>query len=92
MFGEVDNENGKVRLVYTGVEFATTEIPNANVVNTEHTWPQSKFKNATGSHKGKMKADLHLSRNSDRPDREDRGGVTGAEDVGRGARVRVPGI
>lgn len=59
MFGEVDNENGKVRLVYTGVEFATTGIPNANVVNTEHTWPQSKFKNATGSHKGKMKADLH---------------------------------
>ena len=36
--------------------------------------------------------DTEFPRNSDRPDREDRGGVTGAEDVGRGARVRVPGI
>ncbi len=32
------------------------KVPNANVINTEHTWPQSKF----GSHgRGFQKADLH---------------------------------
>ncbi len=58
MFSDLDNENGFVRLVYTGHKFRTNGIPNANKVNTEHTWPQSKFKNA-GSGRQRMKADLH---------------------------------
>ncbi|MCR9772131.1 endonuclease [Vibrio harveyi] len=57
MFSEIDNENGKVRLVYTGEYYPTTTIPDHNIVNTEHTWPQSKFK---GSRDGSMmKSDLH---------------------------------
>ena len=57
MFGEIDNVDGKVRLVYTGSRFPTTTIPNANLVNTEHTWPQSKFRGASQRHQ--MKSDLH---------------------------------
>ena len=57
MFSDVDNENGGVVLVYTGEFFATTDIPNHNIVNTEHTWPQSKF--GGGSQAGDMKTDLH---------------------------------
>ncbi len=45
MFTQIDNTNGKILLVYTGDEFATTGIPDHNRVNTEHTWPQSRFKN-----------------------------------------------
>ena len=37
MFAQIDNRNGKVLLVYTGDEFATTGIPDHNQVNTEHT-------------------------------------------------------
>lgn len=57
MFGDLDNVSGFVRLVYTGRAFRTSGIPNANHVNTEHTWPQSKFKHAAD--KGRMKTDLH---------------------------------
>lgn len=55
MFGEIDDENGRVRLFYTGDTFeANGEIPDGNVVNTEHIWPQSKFGAASGA-----KSDLH---------------------------------
>ncbi len=57
MFGHIDNSQGEVRLVYTGSLFGTSGIPNHNVVNTEHTWPRSKFKHAQNSRQ--MKTDLH---------------------------------
>ena len=57
MFSDIDNVNGKVRLVYTGSEFSTSTTPNHQVVNTEHTWPQSKFRD--GIQRWKMKTDLH---------------------------------
>ncbi len=53
MFSEIDNVDGAVQLVYSGVWFQTISIPNHQVVNTEHTWPQSKFNNK------KIKTDLH---------------------------------
>ncbi|KAA0139164.1 hypothetical protein FYZ48_11020 [Gimesia chilikensis] len=57
MFSKIDNEDGKVRLVYTGSIYPTTGIPNHQIVNTEHTWAQSKFRN--GTNKNQMKTDLH---------------------------------
>lgn len=57
MFTSIDNQDGFVRLVYTGRPFRTNSIPNSNEVNTEHTWPQSMFKRAAG--KAIMKTDLH---------------------------------
>ena len=57
MFGSIDNHWGQVRLVYTGSVFATSGIPDPQIVNTEHTWPQSKFKHASQSRQ--MKSDLH---------------------------------
>ncbi len=41
MFGDIDNVNGIVTGVYTGFQVETTGIPNGNVMNCEHTWPQS---------------------------------------------------
>jgi hypothetical protein len=54
MFGEIDNRSGKVRCAYTGVEITTAGIPDPDVMNTEHTWPQSLFDEDLP-----MKADLH---------------------------------
>lgn len=42
MFGEIDNESGSVRCVYTGRWVTTPEIPDPADMNTEHTWPKSK--------------------------------------------------
>jgi len=62
LFGAVDrNASGQVRLIYTP-EFVpglppSSPIPPVSVANTEHTWPQSKFKNA--SKKNQIKCDLH---------------------------------
>lgn len=56
MFSDIDNVNGSVELVYTGELFRTSGVPNANIVNTEHTWAQSKF---SGSGSNAMKTDLH---------------------------------
>ncbi|NVJ02801.1 endonuclease [Myxococcus sp. AM009] len=54
MFSSLDvNESGNVVCVYTGAEVKGGKIPNNSVMNTEHTWPQSK--GATGS----AKSDLH---------------------------------
>lgn len=41
MFGEYDNVNGQVQCVYTGTWITTDGIPDGNVMNCEHTWPQS---------------------------------------------------
>ncbi|WP_223643249.1 endonuclease I family protein [Corallococcus sp. EGB] len=53
IFTALDNHDGIVKCVYTGKEVKTNKIPGSNVMNTEHTWPQSK--GATGP----AKADLH---------------------------------
>ncbi|MBN8228582.1 endonuclease [Corallococcus macrosporus] len=53
IFTTLDNHDGVVTCVYTGKEVKTNKIPSSNVMNTEHTWPQSK--GATGA----AKADLH---------------------------------
>jgi endonuclease I len=52
MFGEIDNQGGKVVDVYAMRTFPGGGIPKAegaNGFNTEHTWPQSKLKEA-GKH------------------------------------------
>ncbi|MCX7958261.1 MAG: endonuclease [Deltaproteobacteria bacterium] len=41
MFAEIDNKDGWVECVYTGFRLQTNTIPNSNIMNTEHTWPQS---------------------------------------------------
>jgi deoxyribonuclease I len=53
IFTTLDNHDGVVTCVYTGKEVKTNKIPSSNVMNTEHSWPQSK--GATGA----AKADLH---------------------------------
>ncbi|WP_044889710.1 endonuclease [Myxococcus hansupus] len=54
MFSSLDvNANGNIVCVYTGIEVKGGKIPNNSVMNTEHTWPQSK--GATGA----AKSDLH---------------------------------
>jgi endonuclease I len=59
MFGTIDNENGRVQCVYTGqwedVEEGT--IPDADIINTEHTWPQSRFEGI--SEESTAKCDLN---------------------------------
>ncbi len=45
-FGKLDNVGGEVCGVYTGKCIRTSGIPNSNVMNCEHSWPQSK--GATG--------------------------------------------
>ncbi len=41
MFSDIDNVNGWVECVYTGLDVQTSGIPDNTVMNTEHTWPQS---------------------------------------------------
>ncbi|MDD3051848.1 MAG: endonuclease, partial [Candidatus Cloacimonetes bacterium] len=55
MFGYIDNENDQVQCVYTGEWYGIPEgeMPNQNVFNCEHTWPQS-----YGA-EGTAKSDLH---------------------------------
>jgi len=53
MFSSLDNERGMVQLVYSGAWYQTNRIPEHTIVNTEHTWPKSKFKGLSA------KADLH---------------------------------
>ena len=56
MYGDIDNQNGKVTCVYTGREstFSTRSGANANNMNCEHTWPQS-----LGSSSEPQRADIH---------------------------------
>ncbi|MBI9031476.1 endonuclease [bacterium] len=55
LFGYIANEGGQVRCVYTNEWYSCTPggIPNWNLINTEHTWPQS-----MGA-EGTAKSDLH---------------------------------
>lgn len=41
LYEELDNEGGFVEGVYTGFRLETEVLPHANIMNTEHTWPQS---------------------------------------------------
>ncbi|MCL2063677.1 MAG: endonuclease [Candidatus Cloacimonetes bacterium] len=41
MFGTIDNVDGFVECIYTGILVETDGIPNGNIMNTEHIWPQS---------------------------------------------------
>jgi endonuclease I len=54
LFGSIDNEAGEVECVYTGETIETTTIPDHNLFNTEHTWPQSR-----GADTGAPESDLH---------------------------------
>ncbi len=54
MFSTIDNVDGFVTCVYTGLVVATTTIPDGLVMNTEHTWPQSR-----GAREDPMKSDIH---------------------------------
>ena len=63
LFGLLHFNNGIVRDVYCEQEFDSRsgvgdmQIPNSNLINCEHTWPQSKF---TNNHsKSVQKVDLH---------------------------------
>jgi len=53
IFSKLDNVDGQVECVYTGKTLATLGEPSAEIMNVEHTWPQSQ--GATGI----AKADLH---------------------------------
>lgn len=53
LFGDLHNVDGWVEGVYTGFMVQTWGIPDPNVMNTEHTWPQS-----YGA-EGDARADLH---------------------------------
>lgn len=53
MFTRLDNRNGTVELVYTGKRVKVTGIPKSSFVNTEHVWPQSRFRDS------RIKSDLH---------------------------------
>lgn len=58
MFEKIDNVEGYVRCVYTGKMVRTDSIPDGTIMNTEHTWPQSKF---GGGESTSKKSDLfHL--------------------------------
>lgn len=56
MFGELDNVEGRVRGVYTGqwVDVPPGDIPDIDIMNTEHTWPQSR-----GAGELPARSDLH---------------------------------
>lgn len=56
MFGDIDYTNAGTECVYTGFVYQNNgDIPNSDVMNTEHTWPQSMF----GSPAAVQKADLN---------------------------------
>lgn len=42
LFETVDNVNGEVECVYTGTRIMTEVRPDGSVMNTEHSWPQSR--------------------------------------------------
>lgn len=55
IFGYIDNMDGWVECVYTGdlVEVEAGGVPDWDIMNTEHTWPQSMFEGGT------PKSDIH---------------------------------
>ncbi|MFN3200341.1 MAG: endonuclease I family protein [Bradymonadia bacterium] len=56
MFGELDNVDAQVQGVYTGqwIRVPEGEIPDIEIMNTEHTWPQS-----LGAGELPARSDLH---------------------------------
>lgn len=58
LFGYVDNHNGLLRCVYTGVDYSVPygTMPNQSVINCEHTFAQSWFGSAETA---KKKSDVH---------------------------------
>ena len=54
LFASVDNIDGIVEGVYSGVQLETATRPSATLMNTEHTWPQSK-----GADTLPARSDLH---------------------------------
>lgn len=54
MFSSIDNVDGQVECVYTGLLVTTMVIPPGTVMNTEHTWPQSR-----GAAIDPMESDIH---------------------------------
>lgn len=54
LFEYVDNYDGVVEGVYTGIKVMTTTRPSGSVMNTEHTWPQSQ-----GAGTQPARSDLH---------------------------------
>ena len=54
MFSSIDNFDGFVECVYTGILVETDGIPDGSIMNAEHAWPQSM--GATGI----ARADLHI--------------------------------
>jgi len=60
MFSQLDNVNGQVEGVYSGREIQTRNIPDTNLMNTEHSFAQSWFKNRLpATEAAKAKADVH---------------------------------
>ncbi|NLM17521.1 MAG: hypothetical protein GX221_07375 [Candidatus Riflebacteria bacterium] len=53
IFEDLDNNGGYVECIYTGRKLKTKKEPDANNMNVEHSWPQSK------GAKGIAKSDLH---------------------------------
>ena len=55
MYTQIDNRNGTLECVYTGkvVSVPAGKMPSGNIINCEHTWPQSK--GAVGD----AKSDIH---------------------------------
>ncbi len=55
MYKQIDNRNGTLECVYTGkvINVPAGKMPSDNLINCEHTWPQSK--GATGD----AKSDMH---------------------------------
>jgi hypothetical protein len=55
LFVDLDNEGGQVECVYTGQRVAVSGAPpDANLMNTEHTWPRS-----WGADRPPQECDLH---------------------------------
>ncbi len=54
IFGSIDNVGGQVECVYTGLRITTSTIPPSTLMNTEHTWPQSR-----GADIDPMESDIH---------------------------------
>jgi hypothetical protein len=54
MFSTIDNVGGQVECVYTGIKVFTSGIPDGAVMNTEHTWPQSR-----GASEEPARSDIH---------------------------------
>jgi hypothetical protein len=54
MFSSIDNVGGQVECVYTGLLVTTMVIPPGTIMNTEHTWPQSR-----GADVDPMESDIH---------------------------------